>query len=84
MQFLLEAVVLCNVGGVIGIALGFVLGNVFTFFTAFEATDPAGLGGVRRGFLQPDRRRVRHDPGAEGLPPEPDRGPALRVKRSAV
>jgi putative ABC transport system permease protein len=41
-QFLLEAVVLCNVGGVIGIALGFLLGNVFTFFTAFEARVPIG------------------------------------------
>jgi putative ABC transport system permease protein len=41
-QFLLEAVVLCNVGGVIGIALGFVLGNVFTFFTEFEAKVPIG------------------------------------------
>ena len=42
MQFLLEAVVLCNVGGVIGIALGFLLGNLFTFFTAFEARIPLG------------------------------------------
>ncbi len=41
-QFLLEAVVLCNVGGVIGIALGFVLGNVFTFFTEFQARVPIG------------------------------------------
>lgn len=41
-QFLLEAVVLCNVGGVIGIALGFLLGNIFTFFTAFEAKVPLG------------------------------------------
>ncbi|MCX7042805.1 MAG: ABC transporter permease [Gammaproteobacteria bacterium] len=41
-QFLLEAVVLCNVGGVIGIALGFLLGNVFTFFTEFEARVPLG------------------------------------------
>jgi putative ABC transport system permease protein len=42
MQFLLEAVVLCNVGGVIGIALGFILGNVFTLFTEFEARIPIG------------------------------------------
>jgi len=41
-QFLLEAVVLCNVGGVIGIALGFALGNAFTFFTDFEARIPIG------------------------------------------
>jgi len=41
-QFLLEAVVLCNVGGVIGIAMGFALGNVFTFFTDFEARIPIG------------------------------------------
>jgi putative ABC transport system permease protein len=27
-QFLLEAVILCNIGGVIGVALGFALGNV--------------------------------------------------------
>lgn len=40
-QFLLEAVVLCNIGGVIGILVGFGLGNVFTFFTAFEANVPA-------------------------------------------
>ena len=42
LQFLLEAVVLCNVGGVIGIALGFALGNAFTFFTDFEASIPLG------------------------------------------
>ena len=42
LQFLLEAVVLCNVGGVIGIALGFLLGNIFTFFTSFEAHVPLG------------------------------------------
>ena len=42
LQFLLEAVVLCNVGGVIGIALGFALGNAFTFFTSFEARVPLG------------------------------------------
>jgi putative ABC transport system permease protein len=41
-QFLLEAVVLCNIGGVIGIAIGFMLGNIFTLFTAFEAKVPLG------------------------------------------
>ncbi|HEX5755674.1 MAG TPA: FtsX-like permease family protein, partial [Arenimonas sp.] len=41
-QFLLEAVVLCNVGGVIGIILGFALGNAFTLVTSFEAHVPLG------------------------------------------
>jgi putative ABC transport system permease protein len=39
-QFLLEAVILCNIGGLIGILVGFGLGNVITFFTSFEAKVP--------------------------------------------
>jgi putative ABC transport system permease protein len=40
MQFLLEAVILCNIGGVFGILAGFGLGNVMTFFTSFDARVP--------------------------------------------
>jgi len=40
-QFLLEAVVLCNIGGIFGVAAGFGMGNIFTFFTSFEARVPA-------------------------------------------
>ena len=39
-QFLLEAVILCNIGGVVGILVGFGLGNVITFFTSFEVNVP--------------------------------------------
>jgi putative ABC transport system permease protein len=39
-QFLLEAVILCNIGGVIGIGVGFGLGNVMTLFTEFENNVP--------------------------------------------
>jgi len=39
-QFLLEAVILCNIGGVIGIGAGFGLGNVMTLFTEFENNVP--------------------------------------------
>jgi putative ABC transport system permease protein len=39
-QFLLEAIVLCNVGGVLGVAVGFALGNVVTFFTEFAVSVP--------------------------------------------
>ncbi|MEI2811246.1 MAG: hypothetical protein V9F00_13910 [Nocardioides sp.] len=32
--------ILCNLGGVVGILVGFGLGNVMTFFTSFEAKVP--------------------------------------------
>ncbi len=40
LQFLLEAILLCNVGGVIGVLVGFALGNIVTFFTPFPANVP--------------------------------------------
>ena len=39
-QFLLEAVILCNVGGVLGVAAGFGLGNLVVVFTSFDANVP--------------------------------------------
>jgi putative ABC transport system permease protein len=39
-QFLLEAVVLCNIGGIIGVLAGFGLGNVVTIFAPFDVTVP--------------------------------------------
>jgi putative ABC transport system permease protein len=40
MQFLLEAVVLCNIGGVVGVLVGFALGNVVAIFTHFQPRVP--------------------------------------------
>ena len=39
-QFLFEAIVLCNVGGLIGVILGLGLGNVVTVFTHFPVNVP--------------------------------------------
>jgi len=39
-QFLLEAVILCNIGGLIGVAVGFGLGNLVAVFTDFEVHVP--------------------------------------------
>ena len=39
-QFLLEAVILCNVGGLIGVAVGFGLGNIVALFASFEVSVP--------------------------------------------
>jgi putative ABC transport system permease protein len=40
LQFLMEAVVLCNIGGVIGVLIGFGIGNVVTLFTDFAIHVP--------------------------------------------
>jgi putative ABC transport system permease protein len=41
LQFLMEAIVLCNIGGVIGVLIGFGIGNVVTLFTDFAIHVPA-------------------------------------------
>jgi putative ABC transport system permease protein len=40
LQFLMEAVVLCNIGGLLGVAVGFGIGNVVTMFTDFAVHIP--------------------------------------------
>ncbi len=71
LQFLFEAVVLCNIGGVFGVAVGFGLGNLVAVFTHFQAHVPlewAVIGlvfcsavGIAFGML-PAMRAARLDP----------------------
>src|SRR5439155_18680617 len=39
-QFLLESVILCNIGGLIGVLVGFGLGNLVAAFTHFDVRVP--------------------------------------------
>lgn len=39
-QFLLEAVILCNIGGVVGVVVGFGLGNIVALLTKFAVQVP--------------------------------------------
>ena len=48
-QFLIEAVVLCNIGGVLGVAAGFGLGNLVAAFTDFAVHVPGEW--IVRGLL---------------------------------
>ncbi len=47
-QFLLEAILLCNIGGAIGVLAGFGLGNIVTIYTGFAVHIPVGwaIGGL--------------------------------------
>ena len=40
LQFLLEAIILCNIGGIIGVAAGFAIGNILSLVTPFAAHVP--------------------------------------------
>jgi putative ABC transport system permease protein len=40
LQFLLEAVILCNIGGVVGVMAGFGMGNAVTLFAPFDVNVP--------------------------------------------
>jgi putative ABC transport system permease protein len=40
LQFLLEAVILCNIGGVVGVMAGFGMGNIVTLFAPMDVNVP--------------------------------------------
>jgi putative ABC transport system permease protein len=49
-QFLFEAVILCNIGGVIGVLAGYGLGNLVSVFAHFEMSVPLEWAAIGLGF----------------------------------
>ena len=83
LQFLIEALTLCILGGAIGILLGvgaaIVLARVMQWNTLIS---PAAVGGGVR-VQRAGRALLRHLARAPGRAARPDRGPALRVAGAA-
>ena len=52
-QFIMEAIVLCEVGGVIGVVLGILGGNVLAWYHESAARHPGGLDCARPGASAP-------------------------------
>ncbi len=76
-QFIIEAVTLCQFGGVIGIVLGLGRRQPGRQGPERRAGGAARLGAGRHRPLRAGRRRLRHLPGLEGRQPRSDRGAAL-------
>jgi putative ABC transport system permease protein len=79
LQFVIEAMVLCMLGGTVGILLGTGIAGLLAKFVGWNTqVSPAGhRAGLR---LQRGRRPVfRHLAGPQGRAPRSDRGAALRV-----
>jgi putative ABC transport system permease protein len=49
-QFLFEAVILCNIGGVIGVFAGYGLGNLVSVFANFAMSVPLEWAAIGLGF----------------------------------
>ena len=78
-QFLVEAVVLCLVGGAIGIAFGRGLSMLVRYHQALPHRGLAPGHRRGRGGLGHGRHRLRLLSRLEGLAAGPDRSPAVRI-----
>ena len=83
-QFVVESVIVCLIGGVIGILLGAVLGYVGSSLLSEACLPRPSYIAPGRGLLHGHRRLLRLLPRQQGRPPGPHRGPAVRVSRGST
>ena len=79
LQFLIEAVVLCNIGGVVGVAVGFGLGDLVSVFTEFAVHVPWDWAVRGLVFCSLGRAPLRHVACGAGVEAVAHRGAAVRV-----
>ncbi len=83
LQFLVEAVVLSLLGGMIGIGLGYGLSRGLTQFLQWPTfVSPDAV--ASRSASPPARHLLRLLPGAEGVGPRPDRGAEISSRSTLV
>ena len=78
-QFLLEAVFLTSLGGVVGIVLGAAIGWLINVLSGFPISLPWWSFAIGIGFSATVGHLLRHLPGLQGGPARPDRSPPLRI-----
>ena len=78
-QFLIEAVVLTSLGGIIGIALGSGIGFLVNIVSRLPDLAAVVVVRPRPGLLGRGRHLLRHAAGLARLAPRSDRSPALRI-----
>ena len=72
-QFIIEAIVLCEIGGVIGVACGILGGNMTAYLFKLDPVIPRGLDRPGPAHLLRRRRHFWHLPRLQSRQPGPDR-----------
>ena len=78
-QFVVEAMIICLIGGVIGIIVGAVLGYAASNLLGFPALPSLGSHRDRGELLARHRRVLRLLPGQQSRQARPHRGAAVRI-----
>ena len=83
-QFLLEAVFLTSLGGLLGIVLGASIGWLINILSGFPISLPWWSFAIGIGFSAVGRHLLRHVPRLQGGAPRSHRSPSVRVAGMAV